>query len=101
MPMPCGSNPETFSIAANYDTVKLVAGDIQREEIEQLFAGLPELVRRALVFPQRRFQVAPGWDLIEDGHGSSYIENAALPRGKVAAIQSTPEEFKPGARLHL
>jgi hypothetical protein len=42
------------------------AGDIDRQDIEQLFAGLPEIVRKGLGFLQpAHLMIAPGWTVTE------------------------------------
>ena len=41
-------------------------GDITRQDIEQLFAGLPEIVRKGLGFLQpAHLMIAPGWIVTE------------------------------------
>jgi hypothetical protein len=44
----------------------ITAGDITRQDIEQLFAGLPMIVRKGLEFVQPdHLMIAPGWIVME------------------------------------
>ncbi|WP_456792247.1 hypothetical protein [Bradyrhizobium sp. USDA 4506] len=58
----------------------LTKGDITREDIEALFAGLPTLVRKTLSLPPAvSLRIAPGWEVIEE---RDHLVIVASPNGR-------------------
>jgi len=70
----------------------VTAGDITKEEIEQLLAGLPVLIRKAAELPEEVLLIAPGWKIVQriDGRDLVIVRTAGGATG-VTSLSPTAD----------